>query len=186
MHGHGELQGGGGAPHNVCQLWALWIGRAGAAAAAAAAAAGAGATTDGPPAGGHGEAHPMTVAASPEVQLFSQHLWGLVRYVFEAILAHPFLVGLVDGTLAEETFRWVHCPRCEVGMLVMILRYRVSPLLQVLPDAGRSLPARLCSGPRAGGQQGAAGGLDRLLLQLCPGDIRGGGGLPCGERGLGM
>lgn len=36
---------------------------------------------------------------------YSQQLWTSVSSIFSAILAHPFLQGLADGTLPEETFK---------------------------------------------------------------------------------
>ncbi len=37
---------------------------------------------------------------------FSQHLWQSIERIFSQILAHPFLVGLTDGTLDEAAFRF--------------------------------------------------------------------------------
>ncbi|MGH3664998.1 MAG: thiaminase II [Egibacteraceae bacterium] len=36
---------------------------------------------------------------------FSRHLWDAAQPVYDAILAHPFLGGLTNGTLERETFR---------------------------------------------------------------------------------
>ena len=33
-------------------------------------------------------------------------LWRSIENVYAEILAHPFLTGLTDGTLAEERFRF--------------------------------------------------------------------------------
>ena len=35
---------------------------------------------------------------------FTSELWQSVAGIYEAILAHPFLAGLADGSLPEETF----------------------------------------------------------------------------------
>jgi len=35
---------------------------------------------------------------------FSSRLWDSISDIYEAILAHPFLTGLTDGTLPEEAF----------------------------------------------------------------------------------
>ena len=35
----------------------------------------------------------------------TEALWRDMRHLFDAIVTHPFLVGLVDGDLPEETFR---------------------------------------------------------------------------------
>lgn len=35
---------------------------------------------------------------------WSQHLWRDIESIYAAILAHPFITGLVDGTLDEEAF----------------------------------------------------------------------------------
>jgi thiaminase/transcriptional activator TenA len=35
---------------------------------------------------------------------FSSQLWESISDIYEAILAHPFLTGLTDGTLPEESF----------------------------------------------------------------------------------
>jgi thiaminase/transcriptional activator TenA len=35
---------------------------------------------------------------------FSAQLWDSISDIYEAILAHPFLTGLTDGTLPEESF----------------------------------------------------------------------------------
>ncbi len=37
---------------------------------------------------------------------FSQRLWQSIEHIFSQILAHPFLVGLTDGTLDETAFRF--------------------------------------------------------------------------------
>ena len=37
---------------------------------------------------------------------FTRRLWQSVDGIFRAILAHPFLVGLTDGTLSVEAFRF--------------------------------------------------------------------------------
>jgi thiaminase/transcriptional activator TenA len=36
----------------------------------------------------------------------SDHLWSTIREIYEAILAHPFLTGLTDGSLPPEAFRF--------------------------------------------------------------------------------
>ncbi|MEV6984259.1 thiaminase II [Sphaerisporangium sp. NPDC051017] len=43
----------------------------------------------------------LTVSSSP----FSEELWEAVQPTFRAILDHPFITGLVDGTLPHDTFR---------------------------------------------------------------------------------
>ena len=37
---------------------------------------------------------------------FTGELWDAIRPVYAAILEHPFLRGLADGTLPEERFRY--------------------------------------------------------------------------------
>ncbi len=37
---------------------------------------------------------------------FTQELWRSIDPIYQAILVHPFLVGLTDGTLPEEAFRF--------------------------------------------------------------------------------
>ncbi|MDQ3772309.1 MAG: thiaminase II [Actinomycetota bacterium] len=37
---------------------------------------------------------------------FTQELWKSITPVYEAILEHPFLMGLADGTLDEKAFRF--------------------------------------------------------------------------------
>jgi len=37
---------------------------------------------------------------------FTQELWASIEPVYQAILSHPFLKGLADGTLLEEKFRF--------------------------------------------------------------------------------
>ena len=37
---------------------------------------------------------------------FTGELWHSIEGVYAEILAHPFLTGLTDGTLAEERFRY--------------------------------------------------------------------------------
>jgi len=39
-------------------------------------------------------------------QRFTQELWKSITPVYEAILEHPFLMGLADGTLDEKAFRF--------------------------------------------------------------------------------
>lgn len=48
------------------------------------------------------------VAASPVwgVPSFTDELWTLAKPVFDKTLAHPFLRGLADGTLAKEKFKF--------------------------------------------------------------------------------
>jgi len=40
------------------------------------------------------------------VGTFSETLWQRIAGIYERILAHPFLTGLADGTLAEDAFRF--------------------------------------------------------------------------------
>jgi thiaminase/transcriptional activator TenA len=51
-------------------------------------------------AGGH-----VTVAASGDGSL-SAHLWASIDEIYRAILDHPFVTGLTDGTLSAEAFRF--------------------------------------------------------------------------------
>ena len=37
---------------------------------------------------------------------FTRHLWQTIAPIYAAILAHPFIQGLTDGSLPEETFRF--------------------------------------------------------------------------------
>jgi thiaminase len=39
------------------------------------------------------------------VTSFTQELWASIEPIYRAILSHPFLKGLADGTLPEEKFR---------------------------------------------------------------------------------
>ena len=45
-------------------------------------------------------------SAERRIGTFSGELWDTIRPVFAAILGHPFLRGLADGTLPEESFRY--------------------------------------------------------------------------------
>lgn len=36
----------------------------------------------------------------------TDELWASISGIYERTLAHPFVAGLADGTLPEETFRW--------------------------------------------------------------------------------
>src|SRR4051812_210704 len=44
--------------------------------------------------------------ATAPAQTFTAGLWAAAEPIFEAILAHPFLRGLTDGSLPEERFRF--------------------------------------------------------------------------------
>src|SRR3954466_1026071 len=44
----------------------------------------------------------MTAPATP----FPAELWTIAEPIFDAILAHPFLRGITDGSLPEEKFRF--------------------------------------------------------------------------------
>src|ERR1700757_3134488 len=46
-----------------------------------------------------GKAYGGAVAES-----FSSQLWASISDIYDAILAHPFITGLTDGTLPEESF----------------------------------------------------------------------------------
>ncbi|NLG69157.1 MAG: thiaminase II, partial [Firmicutes bacterium] len=48
----------------------------------------------------------MSDTPSPLSRSFPEELWGGITAIFEAILAHPFIQGLTDGTLPEEAFRF--------------------------------------------------------------------------------
>jgi thiaminase (transcriptional activator TenA) len=37
---------------------------------------------------------------------YTADLWRSIKSIYAEILAHPFLTGLTDGTLAEERFRF--------------------------------------------------------------------------------
>ena len=37
---------------------------------------------------------------------FTGNLWRSIEGIYAEILAHPFLQGLTDGTLSEESFRF--------------------------------------------------------------------------------
>jgi thiaminase/transcriptional activator TenA len=39
-------------------------------------------------------------------QLFSEYLWSEIEEIYAAILSHPFIVGLTDGTLERDAFRF--------------------------------------------------------------------------------
>lgn len=40
------------------------------------------------------------------METFTDHLWASIAPIYEAILQHPFVAGLTDGTLPEERFRF--------------------------------------------------------------------------------
>jgi len=48
----------------------------------------------------------MTEAITSARGGFTGALWRSIENVYAEILAHPFLTGLTDGTLAEERFRF--------------------------------------------------------------------------------
>ncbi|MFN8635552.1 MAG: thiaminase II [Chloroflexota bacterium] len=49
----------------------------------------------------------MTAPTAPApAGTFTSSLWTAATPIFEAILAHPFLTGITDGSLPEETFRF--------------------------------------------------------------------------------
>jgi N-methylhydantoinase B len=52
------------------------------------------------------EAPPPPVVAGPAAarEGFTAELWSAAEPLFEAIVAHPFLTGLADGTLPEQSF----------------------------------------------------------------------------------
>jgi len=57
--------------------------------------------------GSHGTATATTsgpAAAAAEAS-YSQQLWAAIEPIYQAILEHPFITGLVDGTLPREAFR---------------------------------------------------------------------------------
>jgi len=37
---------------------------------------------------------------------FTESLWGSIEAIYDSMLRHPFIRGLTDGTLPEETFRF--------------------------------------------------------------------------------
>jgi thiaminase len=39
-------------------------------------------------------------------QLLSVRLWAGINDIYDAILAHPFIAGLTDGSLEREAFRF--------------------------------------------------------------------------------
>jgi thiaminase/transcriptional activator TenA len=49
----------------------------------------------------------MTASApTAPPQTFTANLWTIAEPIFDAILAHPFLRGITDGSLPEEKFRF--------------------------------------------------------------------------------
>ena len=40
---------------------------------------------------------------------FTGELWHSIEDVYARVLDHPFLTGLTDGTLPEESFRYTSC-----------------------------------------------------------------------------
>ncbi|WP_250564069.1 thiaminase II [Sphaerisporangium fuscum] len=53
---------------------------------------------------------PVETATRPSMEepgpwSFSQELWAAIEPIYAAILDHPFITGLVDGTLPREAFR---------------------------------------------------------------------------------
>lgn len=48
----------------------------------------------------------MTAPISAPARSFTADLWTAAEPIYDAILAHPFLRGLTDGSLPEEAFRF--------------------------------------------------------------------------------
>ena len=48
----------------------------------------------------------MSDTLSPRSKSFTEELWGGIAAILEAILAHPFIQGLTDGSLPKEAFRF--------------------------------------------------------------------------------
>jgi hypothetical protein len=48
----------------------------------------------------------MSENLGTERKAFTGELWGSIEITYAEILAHPFLLSLTDGTLAEERFRF--------------------------------------------------------------------------------
>jgi thiaminase/transcriptional activator TenA len=44
--------------------------------------------------------------ATPTTTSLSEELWGSIAGIYGQVLVHPFLTGLTDGTLPEESFRY--------------------------------------------------------------------------------
>ena len=47
----------------------------------------------------------MNIAVSTGGESLTGYLWTRIDEIYRAILAHPFITGLTDGTLPEEVFR---------------------------------------------------------------------------------
>lgn len=57
---------------------------------------------------------------------FTGKLWRSIEDIYAEILAHPFLQGLTDGTLSEESFRFYVLQRtCNACGTVFRLPLRV-------------------------------------------------------------
>lgn len=50
---------------------------------------------------------------------FTGKLWRSIEGIYAEILAHPFLQGLTDGTLSEESFRFYVLQRAHITLVVL-------------------------------------------------------------------
>src|SRR5688500_13316746 len=48
----------------------------------------------------------MSEAAAPATAALTEELWGGIGDTYQAILEHPFVQGLTDGSLARESFEF--------------------------------------------------------------------------------
>src|SRR5262245_38947390 len=53
-----------------------------------------------------GRAAPENPAAARPAGAFTGELWASIERIFAAILRHPFVAGLTDGSLPPEAFRF--------------------------------------------------------------------------------
>jgi thiaminase/transcriptional activator TenA len=44
---------------------------------------------------------------------FSAELWSAIEEIYQAILEHPFLTGLADGSLERESLSSARCTRAS-------------------------------------------------------------------------
>ncbi len=47
---------------------------------------------------------------------FTGELWSSIEITYAEILSHPFLKGLTDGTLPEESFRFYVLQRAHITL----------------------------------------------------------------------
>jgi TENA/THI-4/PQQC family len=61
----------------------------------------------------------MSEVYATECGRFTGELWRPIEGIYTEILAHPFLQGLTDSTLSEESFRFYVLQRARVTLAVL-------------------------------------------------------------------